>query len=167
MVQDFSLGTVDVASTPLQRMEEYLQSRGKRMTHQRRTLVEQVFSHHDHFDAEDLCAQLKRVLGTRKVSRPTVYRTLAEMVDAGLLVKMDLNGRAVYEHGYGYPPHDHLHCMKCNKLIEFKSDELAAICEAVARQHQFRVRDHRMLVSGVCADCQRASLRPQRRIDRI
>ena len=47
------------------------------------------------------------------------------MVEAGLLRKMVLGGRAVYEHDYGYPQHDHLHCTECDKLIEFSSDELS------------------------------------------
>src|SRR5262245_23757035 len=36
MSHDFSLGTVDVALSPLERFEEFLQSRGKRVTQQRR-----------------------------------------------------------------------------------------------------------------------------------
>lgn len=167
MHSDFSLGTVTVASTPLGRLEEYLQSRGKRMTQQRRLIVEQVFSHHEHFDADGLLATLQQVLGRDQVSRPTVYRALNELVEAGLLVKMDLGGRAVYEHDYGYPTHDHLHCTTCNRLIEFKSDELVAIRDAVARQQGFRVSGHRMIVSGTCSDCQRAKSRPKRMLDRI
>ena len=167
MVNDFSLGTVSVASTPIARLEEYLQSRGKRMTQQRRLIVEHVFSHHEHFDADSLLDELERSFGRRKVSRPTVYRTLSELVEAGLLVKMDLGGRAVYEHDYGYPNHDHLHCTVCDKLIEFKSADLAAIRDAVARQNGFRVTSHRLIVSGVCSDCQRQKLRPSRRLDRI
>ena len=93
MSNDFSLGTVETALTPLARFEEYLQSRGKRITQQRRVLVEEVFKHHDHFDAEDLIQSLGRVVGPRRVSRPTVYRTLAELVDAGLLRDMVLDGR--------------------------------------------------------------------------
>ncbi len=87
------------------------------------------------------------------MSRPTVYRTLSELVDAGLLRSMTLGGRTVYEHDYGYPQHDHLHCQKCNKLIEFHSDEVAQIGEALARQYQFRVTGHRLIFSGICADC--------------
>ena len=70
MSNDFSLGTVEVALTPLARFEEYLQSRGKRITQQRRVLVEEVFKRHDHFDAEDLIQYLGRVVGSRRVSRP-------------------------------------------------------------------------------------------------
>ncbi len=91
-----------------------------------------------------------------KVSRPTVYRTLSEMVDAGLLHKMELAGRAVYEHDYGYPQHDHLYCQQCHKLIEFSSDDLLRIRDAVAREHQFQVTSHRLIITGQCADCRKA-----------
>jgi Fur family ferric uptake transcriptional regulator len=137
------------------------------MTAQRRRIVEQVFSQHQHFDADALLLQLQQSPGGRNVSRPTVYRTLGELVDAGLLVKLDLGGRAVYEHDYGYPEHDHLHCCECNRLIEFAADELVEICNAVARQHGFRPTGHQLIVSGVCHDCQQARLRPRRMLDRI
>ncbi len=152
---------------PMARFEEYLQSRGKRITQQRRAIVEQVFRHHEHFDADDLLAELAQEFGVRKVSRPTVYRTLSELVDSGLLRKMTLNGRSVYEHDYGYPQHDHLHCTKCNRLIEFQSDELTAIRDAVARQHKFRVSGHRLIVTGICDKCNRAQLRPTRRLEMV
>jgi Fur family ferric uptake transcriptional regulator len=167
MKQDFSLGTVKVAMTPMERFEEFLQSRGKRVTQQRRTILEQVFSHHEHFDADDLLAELAQQVPDRKVSRPTVYRTLSELVDAGLLRKMSLNNRAVYEHDYGYPQHDHLHCTECNRLIEFQSEEVAAIRDAVARQHQFRVTGHRLIVTGICSDCNKARGRSMRRLEMV
>ena len=166
MDQDFSLGTVQVALSPRERFDEFLQSRGKRITQQRRIIVAEVFRRHDHFDAEDLIAHLSTVVAGRRVSRPTVYRTLSELVDAGLLRSMSLGGRTVYEHDYGYPQHDHMHCQKCNKLIEFKSDEVAAIGEALGRQYQFRVTGHRLIFSGVCADC-RQQKRPARKLDLV
>jgi len=166
MSNEYSLGTVQVALTPLERFEEFLQSRGKRITQQRRVLVAEVFKRHDHFDADDLILHLNEVLGARQVSRPTVYRTLAELVEAGLLRNMVLGGRAVYEHDYGYPQHDHLHCQKCNKLIEFHSDEVAKIRDAVAREHQFRVTGHRLIISGVCNEC-RLKKRPNRKLDLV
>jgi Fur family transcriptional regulator, ferric uptake regulator len=162
MSDDFSLGTVQVASTPLERFEEFLQSRGKRVTKQRRVLVEQVFARHEHFDADELLTQLQKQFGSREVSRPTVYRTLTELVDAGLLKQMTLGGRSVYEHDYGYPQHDHLYCQRCERLIEFSSDEVKAIRDAVARQHNFRVTGHRLIIQGICADCAKAKRRTQR-----
>lgn len=156
---DYSLGTVEVSLSPMERFEEYLQSRGKRVTQQRRVLVNHVFSRHEHFDADDLIDEVARLPGQPRVSRPTVYRTLRELVDAGLLRQMNLGGRAVYEHDYGYPQHDHLHCQKCNQLIEFRSEELQKLRDAVARQHQFRVTGHRLIITGICQACARTRRR--------
>jgi Fur family ferric uptake transcriptional regulator len=167
MSNDFSLGQVQVALSPQERFDEYLQSRGKRITQQRRILVDHVFERHDHFDADELIASLGEKPETRSVSRPTVYRTLNELVEAGLLRKMTLGGRAVYEHDYGYPQHDHLYCQVCDKLIEFHSDELAEIREAVAREHNFRVTSHRLIITGVCRECSRTRHRRQSPLDLI
>jgi Fur family ferric uptake transcriptional regulator len=155
MSQSFALEKVEVSLSPQERFEEFLQSRGKRNTPQRRVIVDQVFSRHEHFDVETLQAQLRAADLGGKASRPTVYRTLTEMVDAGLLRKMWLAGREVYEHDYGYPQHDHLYCQRCEKLIEFSSDEVKHIREAVAREHQFRPLGHRLIIYGLCSECSR------------
>ena len=162
----FSLGSVATALSPQARFAEFLQSRGKRVTRQRRVIVDHVAGRHEHFDADQLLADLRGTPAGARASRPTVYRTLAEMVDAGLLKKMVLDGRAVYEHDYGYPQHDHLYCTGCRKLIEFSSDEVARIRDAVAASHQFRAQSHRLIVSGLCVDC-RSSRGRSRLQDRV
>ena len=155
MSDDFSLRSVQVKAPPLERFAQFLKTRGKRVTEQRRLIVEQVFSHHDHFDADELMDHLKELIAQRKVSRPTVYRTLSELVEAGMLRKMTLGGRGVFEHDYGYPSHDHLHCQICNNLIEFHSDALEQIRDEVARERDFQVHGHRMFVTGICSRCRR------------
>ena len=167
---NLDLDSVEVSLTPLERFAEFLQSKGKRITQQRRTLVEFVFSQHDHFDADELLEDLRKIAkskGEDKVSRPTVYRTLTELVDAGLLRKFDLAGRAVYEHDYGYPQHDHLYCMECEKLIEFSSDELIKFRDKVGAASGFRVSSHRFIINGTCNDCTLAKRRKKRPVDLI
>ena len=166
VAHEFALGSVDVALSPRERFAEFLQARGKRITRQRQVIVDHVASRHEHFDAEQLLADLRRTPEGARASRPTVYRTLAEMVDAGLLHKMTLDGRAVYEHDYGYPQHDHLYCTACRRLIEFSSPEVAQIREAVAARHRFLAQGHRLIVTGLCADC-RTSRSRSRHQDRV
>lgn len=163
---EFSLGSVETALSPQERFSEFLQARGKRVTRQRRVIVDHVARRHEHFDAEQLLADLRGTPAGARASRPTIYRTLAEMVEAGLLKKMVLDGRAVYEHDYGYPQHDHLYCTGCRKLIEFSSDEVARIRNAVAAQHQFRAQSHRLIVTGLCLDC-RSTRSKSRLQDRV
>lgn len=157
MSDSYSLGHVEVTLPPSERFGQFLQGRGKRITQQRRLIVETIFSHHDHFDADELIEHLKELIARRRVSRPTVYRTLAELVEAGMLRKMVLGGRSVFEHDYGYPSHDHLHCQICNRLIEFHSADLERIRDEVAREQDFEVASHRMFVTGTCAECRKRS----------
>ena len=152
--------------TPLERYEEFLQSRGLRNTSQKKFLLDQVFNRHEHFDADLLIEQLPSRGSDNYVSRPTVYRTLKEFVDAGLLHRFELDGRSMYELNYGYPEHDHLYCTKCRQLIEFTSEEFVRLRDQVARTHRFRVKDHRLIIQGICDACakQRSVGRRQDRV---
>jgi len=168
MSDSFSLEAVDVALTPMERFEEYLKSRGKRITQPRRVLIEHVFRQHEHFDADKLIDDLSHQgKGADRVSRPTVYRTLNELVESGLLRRMEIGGRAVYEHDYGYPDHDHLYCTQCQKLFEFQSPVLLELRNLVAQQQNFRPSGHRFIINGICEDCQQKSRRKKRRLDLI
>ncbi len=162
---DYSLGSVDVSLTPLERFREFLDSRGKRFTQQRQIVLGKICARHDHFEADELVESIAHGEVDVRVSRPTIYRTLNELVAAGLLRKFSVGGRSVYELDYGYPQHDHLYCDKCCKLIEFRSDELNELRAAVAFQHQFFVRGHRMVIHGTCKDCR--GQRKKRLVDQI
>ena len=164
---DFALNKVNVAMTPRERFAEFLQTRGKRSTRQRQMIVEHVSSHHEHFDADQLLAELRSTPEGARASRPTVYRTLTEMVEAGLLKKMVLGGRAIYEHDYGYPQHDHFICEKCQQLVEFRNEEISAVLERVAADHGFRMSGHRLEVHGICAECAKPPSRRHRKLDMI
>ncbi|MEM8667627.1 MAG: Fur family transcriptional regulator [Planctomycetota bacterium] len=147
------LQPLDVSSSPQERFEEYLQTRGLRQTSQRRFLIEAVFREHDHFDADELIDRLPRRGEENYVSSATVYRTLREFVDAGLLKCFQLDGRTVYDFDYGYPQHDHLYCTRCRELFEFESDELMKLRDEVASSMGFRVSGHRMIIHGICREC--------------
>lgn len=161
-----SLEPLEVSLSPQERFEEYLQTRGLRQTSQRRYLIDAVFEEHDHFDADELIDRLPRRGEKNYVSSATVYRTLREFVDAGLLKSFQLDGRSVYELDYGYPQHDHLYCTRCRELFEFQSDSLMKLRDAVAAEMGFRVSGHRMIIHGICRDCSK-SRRKKRKQDLV
>lgn len=160
---EFSLEAVEVSSSPMERFREFLDSKGKRLTQQRRIMLEHVFSQHEHFEADDLVEVLSYGKSPEKVSRPTVYRTLNEMVNAGLLRKMSVAGRTVYEHDYGYPQHDHLHCSSCDTLIEFQSEEIEKLRVEVAKKYNFKATGHRLIITGECDECRQKNRKRRRR----
>lgn len=151
-----SLPAVAVSQTPENKFREYLASRPKpqRFTEQQRELVEYVFARHSHFDAEQLIENLKAA--GKSVSRATVYRTLSKLVDAGLLRRIEVGTRTVFDHDYGYPFHDHLVCEVCNQIIEFQSEALDTALREVVSQQQFRASGRSLVIRGVCAECNAA-----------
>jgi Fur family ferric uptake transcriptional regulator len=155
-----------VSQSPEDKFREYLASRPRpqRYTGQQRDMVRHIFSKHNHFDADQLIDDLKKE-GFR-VSRATVYRTLAKLVDAGLLRRLELGPRMYYEHDYGYPQHEHLQCTQCGKMIEFQSPAIEAIVNEMSRQHGFQAASHTFVIRGVCLDCNRAKV-TKRRLDLI
>ncbi len=159
-----SLGSVSMTESPEQKFREFLEIRGEKLTQPRRLLVRHVFDSHKHFDADELVADLQGA--GQKVSRSTVYRTLRLLVEAGLLRELRLTNRTAYEHDYGYPSHDHLHCSECNSIVEFRNDEVRRLREAVGMTHGFRAVGHRFVITGVCQACSRARS-PRRRLDLI
>lgn len=157
------LAHVEVAVSPLDKFREYLQARGLRLTQERVTITEAVFSHHEHFDADQLVASL-----SERVSRSTIYRTLSMFEEAGLLRKVArTKDRDVYEHDYGYPQHDHLICQKCGSLTEFHNAQISSILDEVARQSGFRMDGHRLEVYGTCSNCLRRPARRHRKLDMV
>ena len=158
------LSPLAVSDAPVEKFREFLEIRGEKLTDRRRSLVEHVFNAHKHFDADELVRDLHDA--GQKVSRATVYRTLRLLVEAGLLRELRLTNRSAFEHDYGYPAHDHLHCTNCNRVVEFRNDEILHLRDAISRAHGFRPSGHRFLIEGVCGDCRRAHT-PRRRLDLI
>ncbi len=152
-----SLPAVAVSQTPEERFREYLASRPKpqRFTDQQRDMVAHIFARHKHFDTDELLADLHRAGLT--VSRATVYRTLTKLVEAGLLRRIEIGVRTVYDHDYGYPQHEHLVCERCGTMIEFQHPAIDAALREVAAEHNFRPDGHSLVVRGTCSDCNAAT----------
>lgn len=160
------LQPLKVAQSPEAKFREYLTSRSKpqRFTKSAQEMVRFIFSQHQHFDAEQLCAALDQA--RVNISRATVYRTLSKLVDAGLLRRMHLGQRDVYEHDYGYPEHAHLHCEQCGKMIEFECPELEPLVAEASRRHHFQASSMNLLLRGTCMDCLKSRM-TKRRLDLV
>jgi Fur family ferric uptake transcriptional regulator len=158
------LGPIAVTESPEHKFREFLEIRGEKLTQPRRLLVHHIFDSHKHFDADELVVDLHNA--GHSVSRATVYRTLRLLVEANLLRELRLTNRTAYEHDYGYPSHDHLHCTDCNRVVEFRNDEVRKLREAVSLENGFRPIGHRFIITGVCPACARAR-KPRRRLDLI
>ena len=63
------------------------------------------------------------------------------------------DGIVRYEPWHLEDHHDHMICMKCGKIREFRDDQLEKIQEDVAATQGFHMLQHRMEIYGLCAEC--------------
>ena len=132
---------------PVKSLEELCAERGMRMTEQRRVIARIIEESEDHPDVEELHRRSVKV--DAKISISTVYRTVKLFEDAGLLARHDFrDGRSRYE-TVPEEHHDHLIDLKNGEVIEFHSPEIEALQERIAREHGFKLVDHRLELYGI------------------
>ena len=136
----------------LRRLERFLAEKKLRLTRQRKEILELAWSTHDHFSADEM-AEWTRKTDSRP-SRATVYRTLRLLVEGGFLSAVD-RGRSgvLYEHILGHSHHDHMVCLSCGRIIEFRCQEIEDLQEREAAKHHFRLEHHTLLLEGSCTVC--------------
>ncbi|MCL6705720.1 transcriptional repressor [Pseudomonas sp. R2.Fl] len=128
-------------------LEELCVERGMRMTEQRRVIARILEQSDDHPDVEELYR--RSVLVDSRISISTVYRTVKLFEDAGIIARHDFrDGRSRYE-TVPEEHHDHLIDLKSGEVIEFHSPEIEALQERIAREHGFKLVDHRLELYGI------------------
>ncbi len=58
-----------------------------------------------------------------------------------------------WEHLHLGTHHDHMVCVRCGLILEFESQEIEGLQDQVAATHGFRPAHHRLVIYGVCAQC--------------
>jgi len=130
----------------------YLREHGHRVTSERLTLFDEIFSQHGHIDAEQLLDSLQE-RGV-KISRATVYRNLDLLVECGLVRRHRLaRRRYLYEHVHPGQHHDHLVCTECGRVVEFVSPGISALQAEISRAHGFVPTRHSLQILGICNRC--------------
>ena len=123
------------------------ETRGLRMTGQRRTVAAVLEASDDHPDVEELHA--RAAAADPRISIATVYRTVKLFEEAGILDKVEFgDGRARYEDAER-DHHDHLIDMHSGEVIEFVDAEIEALQERIAARLGYRLRGHRLELYGV------------------
>jgi Fur family ferric uptake transcriptional regulator len=133
-----------------------LNSKGVRLTAQRRVLIEIMQETEDHLDASSLLSLARR--REPGINRATVYRTIEVLKRFGLVDELDLmhlNGEKHYYEVKTQKDHIHLACLGCGRIGEFISPLFEQLKREIADGTGFEIRVIRMEVGGQCSDCRR------------
>jgi Fur family ferric uptake transcriptional regulator len=137
---------------PINKFRAYIKTQGLRKTPERETIIEEIFSIHDHFDVDELFLRLRNK--KKRISKASLYRTIPLLIDSGLIKEVYFaDGHLHYEHVFGHKHHCHLRCTCCGRIIEFASDEIGAIQKKISKKHHFAITGHRFELLGFCPHC--------------
>jgi Fur family ferric uptake transcriptional regulator len=136
----------------------YLREQGLPITQQREAVAQVVFSSTGHLSVEEIEQRLRQ--DEERIGKATIYRTLDLLVKSKLVEEHDFGeGFKRYEHRLSRQPvHEHLICLECGTVIEFRSDEVARIEQRVLSDHGFEPSRHRLEIYGLCRDCRSAGV---------
>ncbi len=108
-----------------------------------------------HLSAEEIYKKL--VDSGEDVGLATVYRVLTQFESAELVKRHNFEeGYSVFELNQEH--HDHLVCVKCGLVAEFNDPAIEQRQDEIAQQQGFQVTEHRLIIYGVCASCQRSKV---------
>jgi Fur family ferric uptake transcriptional regulator len=138
----------------LSAFESFLRERNLPVTRQRMVIADIVLSADSHLSAEEV-GGAARSRGT-SIGTATIYRTLDVLVESGLVVERDFGeGFRRFEPARDTPNHEHLLCTSCGRVVEFRDERLERMTTLHAEAHGYARQRHRLVIYGVCADCQR------------
>lgn len=105
-----------------------------------------------HMSAEDVYKALLEM--GEEIGLATVYRVLTQFEGAGLVSRLSIDGgHAVFELEDG-SHHDHLLCVRCNRIEEFIDEVIEQRQKAIAAEKGFEMTDHSLYIYGICRRCQ-------------
>jgi Fur family ferric uptake transcriptional regulator len=127
---------------------EFLKKNKMFFTKERNHLLDFIFEQNGHFSADELMFEVQKA--DIKVSRATLYRSLNQMVDAGILSESDFgHGHTHYEVAIGSKPHVHLICTDSGDVREVYSQKLEDALNDLARKEGFKIKRYKIQVFGI------------------
>jgi Fe2+ or Zn2+ uptake regulation protein len=134
-----------------ERLQGALRAAGRRLTAQRRLILQVLEESTGHLDADALYDRVKA--RDPDVSLATVYRTLALLREIGLVEEHRLGQDHGHYEAVHQEPHYHFTCLHCGRVIEFDTLLMAQIVQVLCEQEGVHVTSTHLHVSGYCPQC--------------
>jgi Fur family transcriptional regulator, ferric uptake regulator len=126
-------------------LEALCEKRGVRLTLKQRTICRALTESGDHPDVRRIFARAAEI--DPRISRGTVYRTMNTLRNAGVLLQRHFDERrARYEEAL--VDHHHLIDTGSGEVIEFRSEEIEALNQRIARELGYRLTGLRLEIYG-------------------
>ena len=133
--------------------ERRLRASGKRITPQRKLVLNILDQANGHLDATEIYERGRR--RDARLSLSTVYRTLSMLKEIGLVRELHLDDEHHHYELDDRDGHSHLVCLQCGRVIEVDSSAFVTAAKTVGAMHRFEIEGAQVELSGTCADCRK------------
>jgi len=132
-----------------------IKNAGLRVTGPRVLVLSALQQSEEHMTAEQVYQRI--YASGQEIGLATVYRALQQLEQSKLILRHQFGDKgAVYECDNGHH-HDHLLCVICGEIIEFFSEPLEMLQVAIAKEYDFSLESHNLVMYGTCRHCQTSS----------
>lgn len=135
----------------LEQLKQLFKERGLNQVPDRLTVVEGFFADDEHLTPKKLAQKL--AAQGHPVGEELVVETLELLCRLGFAHRKEFAGGPQYEHRHLDEHHDHLICTECGRIVEFLAPEMERLQKDIARQHGFKLLEHRHQLYGLCHNC--------------
>ena len=135
--------------------ERRLRAAQKRITPQRRLILDILAEAQGHLDAHDIYERGRRQ--DARLSLSTVYRTLAVLKETNVVRELYLDQDHHHYELDDKDEHSHLVCLSCGRVVEVDSTPFAEAALTVGESHGFEIASAQVELAGYCARCRNSS----------
>ncbi len=120
----------------------------RRMTRQRKVILEELRAAHDHPTADEIYQRVRRKLP--RISLGTVYRNLQTLASDGQVRTLSDGDRTRYDGALH--EHCHVRCALCGRVADVPAQTLAT---GPGASGDFRILGYKVEFVGICRQCER------------
>ena len=132
-------------------LAEVVRASGKRLTVQRRLVLDAVQRARHHVTAEEIARRVRTTYP--QIDPSTVYRNLEALEELGYVVHTHLDDRVTRWHRADSHPHGHLVCRVCGGETEVRPGTLAVMAKRIRGEYTFEPDLAHSAIVGICRQC--------------
>jgi Fur family ferric uptake transcriptional regulator len=130
---------------------EHVRASGKRMTIQRRLVLEALERAKHHTTADEIAARIRAK--HPQIDPSTVYRNLESLEELGYVTHTHFEDRVTRWHLADAHRHGHLVCRQCGAEVEVPMSLLEPLARRLRAEHGFQADLAHSAVVGICRAC--------------
>ena len=137
--------------TTLEKREKTLQkTQNRRMTLQRKTILEVLRQTNFHPSADEIYMMVRERL--TRISLGTVYRNLEVLSESGFIQKLELGG-TIKRFDWNPEKHYHIRCLKCGRVDDAPIAPFNRLENELYDVTVYTIIGHRLEFEGLCPSC--------------